>query len=285
MKVRIWGSRGSLAAPGPDTVRYGGNTPCVEVRLRDGTILVLDAGTGIRPLGHELVAEKPAVVHLLLSHLHLDHLVGLPFFDPLFLPGLDFHVWGPRSPVYTLRESIERYMSPPLFPVELSDVPSHVTLHDAPAEPWTLGSATLIAQPVSHNGPTLGYRIEDDGAAVAYIPDHEPARGGDISTIEPEWLSGFDLAAGADLLLHDSQYTPAEYAGRVGWGHSSLTHVLELARRAEVRRLVLFHHDPAHSDDLLEEMEAEARRAWVGAEPPRLAREGMEITVEAVAAF
>lgn len=281
MRIRIWGSRGSVAAPGPDTVRYGGNTPCVEVRLRDGTILVLDAGTGIRPLGRTLAKERPAVLHLLLSHLHLDHLVGLPFFDPVYMSGLELHLWGPRSPVYTLGESIERYMSPPLFPIGLNDLPARVLLHDAPSEPWAIGTATLMAEPVSHNGPTLGYRIEEDGAAFAYIPDHEPARGVDIGSVASEWLSGFSLAHRADLLLHDAQYTPAEYPAKIGFGHSSLTHVVELARRAEVQRLLLFHHDPAHSDEYLEEMEAEARRLWPGREPPVLAREGMELTVGA----
>src|SRR3954453_14687032 len=145
MDVRIWGCRGSLAAPGADTVKYGGNTSCVEVRLASGHVLVLDAGTGMRPLGVRLNAESPTEVHILLTHLHLDHLQGLGFFRPLFVPNLDVHIWGPSSPVQHLAERIAMYLSPPLFPVRLEDVPSKLTFHDAPEEPIEIGSATVRA--------------------------------------------------------------------------------------------------------------------------------------------
>jgi len=159
MQARVWGCRGSVAAPGPDTVRYGGNTSCVEVLLSSGQVLVLDAGTGIRPLGVLMQGSPCPELHILLSHLHLDHLQGLGFFRPLFNPGLDIHIWGPPSPVQPLAERIAMYLSPPLFPVHLDDVPARLTFHDAPGEPVSIGSATIRAGLVQHQGPTVGYRI------------------------------------------------------------------------------------------------------------------------------
>lgn len=278
MRVTIWGCRGSVATPGPETVRYGGNTPCVEVRLSDGMPVVLDAGTGIRQLGSKLGAESPPEIHLLLSHLHLDHLVGLGFFKPLFMPGVTVHMWGPQSPIETLESRIGRYLSPPLFPVQLKDLQANVTLHDVPDGPWQIGSATVMADPVSHQGPTLGYRIEENGRAFTYIPDHEPAIGVDLADVEQDWISGFRLAADTDLLLHDAQYSREEYVDHVGWGHSSIDHVVTLAKRAHARELVLFHHDPFHSDADLEVLQTEARRLW-GSDgtAPVLAFEGWEL--------
>lgn len=278
MEVTVWGCRGSVASPGPDTVRYGGNTPCVEVKLSDGTPVVLDAGTGIRALGAKLQLEKPKEIHLLLSHLHLDHLVGLGFFRPLFIPGQKVHMWGPQSPVETLEARISRYLSPPLFPVQLADLQADVELHDVPDEPWQIGSATVLGDPVSHQGPTLGYRIEENGRALTYIPDHEPSIGMDLHDVEQDWISGFRLASETDVLLHDAQYSQEEYEAHVGWGHSSIDHVVTLAQRAHARELVLFHHDPFHSDADLEILEVEARRLW-GSQgtAPVLAYEGMRL--------
>src|SRR6516165_6852052 len=183
MRARIWGCRGSLAAPGPDTVRYGGNTSCVEVRLDDGTMLILDAGTGIRPLGRYLHERGTTTVHLLLTHLHLDHLQGLGFFRPLFEEGIEVHIWGPRSPTVSLRDRTALYLSPPLFPVRLADVASTVTFHDAPDEAWTIGPASVTAVSVTHQGPTLGYRIDEGSQSLAYIPDHEPSLGVDLRSL------------------------------------------------------------------------------------------------------
>lgn len=281
MLARVWGSRGSLASPGPRTVRYGGNTSCVEVRLDDGTALVLDAGTGLRELGYALTAEGVRTVHVLLSHLHLDHLQGLAFFGLLYDPGVAMHIWGPPSPTRALEERIAGYMSEPLFPVNLTDIPCQVTFHDAP-EQWTIGSAEIFSSSVSHVGPTLGYRIEEDGRALAYIPDHEPSLGMDLRRMDLGWISGFGLAAGVDILLHDSQYTEAEYRSHVGWGHSSIEHVVTLALMAKVRQLVLFHHDPSHSDHDLEDLLRRAVELWEGGvTPPVLAYEGMELSLTA----
>lgn len=250
MIVRLWGTRGSVASPGPETVRYGGNTACVEVRS-DDTLLVLDAGTGIRRLGTTL-REHHGRIDLLLTHLHLDHLQGLGFFEPCFRPEIDLHIWGPPSITMDLRERLTRYMSPPLFPVRLRDLGSRVSLHDVPAEPFSVGSLTISGEAVIHPDPTIGYRITAGGRTLAYLPDHEPALGAPSFPLSPGWTSGHRLAEGADLLIHDAQYTEAEYPGKVGWGHSSVEHAWAFAVQAEVRRLVTFHHDPSRSDDQLD---------------------------------
>jgi phosphoribosyl 1,2-cyclic phosphodiesterase len=281
MQVRIWGCRGSLAAPGADTVRYGGNTSCVEVRLKSGHALVLDAGTGMRPLGVAMQQDVPVDLHILLTHLHLDHLQGLGFFRPLFTPGLDIRIWGPTSPVQQLEERIARYLSPPLFPVHLDDVPSNLSFHDAPETSVTIGSATVRAGKVTHQGPTVGYRIEEDGHSLVYLPDHEPAIGNDLSSISADWMSGYDIARHADVLLHDAQYREHEYGAHVGWGHSSISDTVEFATKAGVERLLLFHHDPYHNDEELEQLLGEARAKWSGSDDHvQLASESMIITLD-----
>lgn len=277
MLARVWGCRGSLATPGRETIRYGGNTSCVEVRLDDGAVLVLDAGTGARRLGLELVREEAAELHVLLTHLHLDHLEGLGFFAPLRRAGREVHIWGPPSPLRSLAERIARYLSPPLFPVQLADLDATVSFHDVPEGEWELAGARIRAQHVIHLGPTVGYRIDHGGRSLAYLPDHEPAIGVDLVPEQAEWISGFALAHGADFLLHDGQYTDDEYAPRVGWGHSSVDAAVAFARAAEVRRLVLFHHDPVHSDDDLDAMLGAARNGWDGGDSLMFAYEGMEI--------
>jgi phosphoribosyl 1,2-cyclic phosphodiesterase len=256
----------------------------VEVRLSDGTIVVLDAGTGIRALGLQLEAENVRSLHLCLSHLHLDHLQGLGFFAPLFNPDVEVHIWGPRSTVRSLAERIGTYLSPPLFPVRLSQIPATLTFHDVSEEGWQVGSAHVIAMPVSHPDSTVGYRIEDGGRVLAYIPDHEPSLGVDIRTIEPDWISGHGLAAGADVLMHDAQYDDHEYPMRVGWGHSCLEHVLAFGQIADVKRLVLFHHDPLHTDADLDALSERARSQWNGNGQLDMAYEGMEIDLAVEAA-
>jgi phosphoribosyl 1,2-cyclic phosphodiesterase len=283
MRLRMWGTRGSLPAPGADMVRYGGNTSCVQVTLSDGTNLILDAGTGIRNVPADL-SRNGAPVHILLTHLHLDHIQGLLFFGSLFQPDLEVTIWGPAAPGVTLERRIGRYMSAPLTPIEIRELPCRLEFRDCPTTPWTIGPARITAESVTHRGPTLGFRIEDAGRTLAYLPDHEPAIIGDIDTLEPEWLSGSSLSRGADLLLHDCQYTDAEYPAHVGWGHSSLTHALQFARRVGARRTLLFHHDPWHDDDQLDGMLDEARAQWVagGGEEDAIgmAAEGSEVGVE-----
>jgi phosphoribosyl 1,2-cyclic phosphodiesterase len=265
-----------VPTPGPETVRYGGNTSCVEVSLDDYAALVLDAGTGIRALGLELARRGTRRIHLLLTHLHLDHLEGLRFFAPLWDPEVVIDIWGPPSPVLSLRERIARSFSPPLFPVDLSAVPAQVTFHDIPREPWTVEGVALAADLVLHPGPTVGFRIETNGTSVAYLPDHEPALAGAISATPTEWMSGASIAADADLLLHDAQYFEDEYSERVGWGHSSVADAVGFTRAVGARRLVLFHHEPAHADASLELLEARAQSlAGRTGIATKLAHEGM----------
>ena len=256
LTVTLWGTRGSIAAPGPDTMRYGGNTSCVEVRGAQGTVLVLDAGTGIRRLGPRLVGAIRRV-DVLLTHLHLDHITGLGFFAPLYHPGMEVHLWGPASTTQTLWGRLARYMSPPLFPVRLRDLPCRLSLHEVPGEA-AVGEFRISSVLVCHPGPTVGYRIEAGDVALAYIPDHEPALGLRRFPLSPAWTSGYPLAAGVDLLLHDAQYSEVEYAEHVGWGHSSFDHAFSFARLAGVKRLVPFHHDPAHTDPDLDSLISEA---------------------------
>ena len=259
MRVRFWGTRGSLATPGRDTIRYGGNTSCVEIETDAGQRLILDAGTGIRPLG-EAIERGGDRLDLLLTHLHMDHIQGLGFFDPLFWPELEVHLWGPSSTTQGLRERLSRYLSPPLFPVRLSDMPCSLTLHDVVAEPkFRIGKVDVEAGLVCHPGPTVGYRIHADGATLVYMPDHEPFLGDDPREAEPEWVPGLALARGADLLIHDAQFSAEEYPLYVGWGHSSIEHTLAFARVAGVSQLVPFHHDPSHSDALLDRLYQEVR--------------------------
>ena len=234
MKVKLWGTRGSIPAPGPETIRYGGNTSCVGVTLADGSMLALDAGTGIRCLGLAQ-PDEPTRLHILLTHLHLDHIQGLVFFAPAFRPQTEIVIWGPASPEASLRDRIARYISAPLSPVEVRELPCDVSFRHCPESEWEIGSARIRAASVSHRGPTLGYRIDDGDSSLAYIPDHEPALGADLDQLEEDWISGFALARDASLLIHDGQYTDAEYPDHVGWGHSATSHALSL-RAADRRR-------------------------------------------------
>jgi phosphoribosyl 1,2-cyclic phosphodiesterase len=280
VRLRVWGCRGSVPTPGANTVRYGGNTSCIEVALDDGSVLVLDAGTGIRCLGPELLERGVRRLHLLLTHLHLDHLEGLRFFAPLWQSDVTVDIWGPPSHLLRLEERIARAFSPPLFPIDLGDVPAQVTFHDVPKEPWTIGDVTITAELVVHPGPTVGYRIETASSTFAYLPDHEPALAG-IANRSPDWISGAAIAGDADLLVHDAQYSEDEYLERIGWGHSSVDDAVAFALAVGARRLLLFHHEPEHGDGSLERLQARAR-ALAGDDTvsPTLATEGMVVELQ-----
>jgi phosphoribosyl 1,2-cyclic phosphodiesterase len=273
MRITFWGTRGSLASPGKETARYGGNTSCVQVENHEGGVLVLDAGTGIRSLG-AVLPQPPRRVDVLLTHLHMDHIQGLGFFAPLFEPETEAHLWGPLSASFDLRARLMRYLSPPLFPIPVGELPCRLFLHEVPCGRTQVGGFTVFAALVCHPGPTVGYRIECDGRVLAYLPDHEPALGADPSRWTPEWTSGCVVAEGADMLVHDAQYTDEEYAQRIGWGHSAFAHAIEFARLAEVRHLMLFHHDPRHDDTTLDQLRTRALERAKPSFSVTLAQEG-----------
>ena len=283
MRATIWGSRGSLATPGRRTVRYGGNTSCVEVTLVNGETLIIDAGTGIRTLGFSLPPDMPQI-NILLTHLHLDHIQGLMFFPPCFRAESTIRIWGPSSPEASLESRIARYISAPLSPVEVKELHCDVSFLDAPASEWKIGEATIRAEAVTHRGPTLGFRITDgNGKSLCYISDHEPALGAELGDLEPEWISGYNLARDADLLIHDCQYTDEEYPGHEGWGHSRVTDTVTFAKRVGAKRTLLFHHDPLHSDGFLDDLHAQARERWrdLGGDPAaiEIAQERAELII------
>jgi len=253
MRITLFGTRGSIAAPGPETNRYGGNTSTVEVLGKDGTMLVLDAGTGIRRLA-ATISPTTARVDILLTHLHMDHIQGLGFFGPLYDPKIDVHIWGPASSELTLEARLSRYLSPPLFPVHLRHLPS-VVCHEVPRPPFDIGPFRIRTSLVCHPGPTVGYRIEAEEGVAAYLSDHEPALGLlNGRWPAPDWISGYDLAVNADLLIHDAQYTDDEYQHRIGWGHSTYRHAFEFASQVGAKQIVPFHHDPSHDDDMLDHL-------------------------------
>jgi len=279
MRIKLWGVRGSVPVPGEEWEGFGGNTSCVQVTTADGSEIILDAGTGIRELGQALAGNSRRI-HLLLTHLHLDHIQGLMFFAPLFDPEVEVTVWGPPAAGRSLRKRLARYISNPLSPIEIGELPAKVTFEDVPGPSWSLDGVEVGAALVSHRGVTLGYRLSENGASLAYLPDHEPGLGQSLATSNPRWISGRTLSRDASLLLHDGQYADAEYPARRGWGHSSLSDTLTFAQRSEAERLLLFHHDPDHDDARLEALEGEAAQRWAaldGQGAVAMAREGETI--------
>ncbi len=256
MRARIWGARGSVPVPRGEFSGYGGNTSCVQVLLDDEHhVVALDAGTGITALGEHL-ADDVVRVDVLMSHLHMDHILGLGFFAALYRPGLEVHLWGPSSTALDVRARLTRYLSPPLFPVRLRDLPCRLHLHDTPLGRFDLPGLVVDAALVAHPGPTVGYRLDDGVTTLAYLSDHEPALLADDFPGQPRWTSGYGLAAGVDVLFHDAQYGDDQYQGHVGWGHSAIGHALSFAEMCRVGHLVAFHHDPANDDAALDRLYA-----------------------------
>jgi phosphoribosyl 1,2-cyclic phosphodiesterase len=239
----------------------------------DGWTLVLDGGSGIR-LSNPGNGRKR--VDILLTHLHIDHIQGLGFFRPLFDPEMEVHIWGPASSASTLHARLSRYLSPPLFPVRLRELPCRLEMHELENSLFEIGPFTIQTSYVIHPGPTLGFRIRGRNSVFTYIPDHEPALGRAGMIKDHDWISGFDLATGADLLLHDAQYNNREYETRVGWGHSSMDDAVTFACRAEVKHLLLAHHDPSHTDSKLNELFAGLKEKNQKEFPMELATEGKE---------
>jgi phosphoribosyl 1,2-cyclic phosphodiesterase len=276
MKVSIKGVRGSIPTTGSETMYFGGNTSCVTV-VEDNWILVLDGGSGMQNV---TIPENTKRVDILLTHLHLDHIQGLGFFRPLFNPELDVNIWAPASATQTLHSRLSRYLSPPLFPVLIRDLPCNLKLHDISNSSFEIGPFKIDSRYIIHPGPTVGFRIKGKTGVMAYLPDHEPALGPTGLVHDKKWISGFDLFDEVDLLLHDAQYTAEEYKNRLGWGHSSMEDTIDLAIMAKVKRLLLFHHDPGHNDVWMNEHYAVLLGKYGTQLSFDIAREGMEIELD-----
>lgn len=271
-RVRFWGVRGSIAAPGPATARYGGNTSSLEVRC-GGRLLMLDAGTGLRSLGIQLLAEAPLEADLFFTHTHFDHVCGLPFFKPFFQPQNGFRLWaGHLGAGRTLQRVLREFMMAPLFPVPPEVFRARMEYRDFKAGD-TLGPAPgIVVRTASLNHPdgATGYRIEYGGRSLCYVTDTEHVPGTPDRNV-------LGLIACADVVIYDSMYTDEEYArSYVGWGHSTWQEAVRLAKSAGVKQLVVFHHDPDHDDDRLDAIACEVEAALPGAV---LAREGLTLTL------
>ncbi len=269
LSIHFHGVRGSIAAPGINTARVGGNTSCVEVIAGD-TRIVLDAGTGLRALGDRLISSGPSATTILLSHLHWDHIQGLPFFTPIYVPGNWVEVVTGANGVMPLEQALRRQMSAPFFPVEFDDVKPQLRWREPRvSEAFAIGDVRVTMAKLNHPDPVYGYRLDYAGASIVYATDTEH-----FACVDPHLAR---LAHGADVLIYDAQYTPEEYPGKVGWGHSTWEAAIRLANAAGVRQLVLFHHDPRRSDEQVAALEARAASVRPGTSA---AREGSVMRVE-----
>jgi phosphoribosyl 1,2-cyclic phosphodiesterase len=295
-RLRFWGVRGSVPTPGPTTVQYGGNTSCVEVRAA-GEIIVLDAGTGLRPLGRALAAEfkdRPLSLTLLITHTHWDHIQGLPYFAPIYKPATRVRILGYEGARLGLAGILSAQMESPYFPIALAKLPSTVVIEELRDLEFHVGLVRAQARCASHPGLCMGYRLFTPGGSVAFFPDNEtgfahwtapPHRGcasagGDQSSYEEKLI---EFLRDVDVLIMDAQYTVEEYQAHIGWGHGCVDDVVALALKARVKRLFLFHHDPDHDDCQVGQLVAHARRivaAQGGALIVEAAREGLTVELK-----
>ncbi len=276
LRIRFWGTRGSIATPGKSTVRYGGNTPCVEVRLPKGELVILDAGTGIRNLGEALMESGESVkAYLLISHPHWDHIQGFPFFKPAFVSGNELTIVGGETDRVSLQKMISDQMNKIYFPIQLNELKATVKFCRVGEEEISVFDSCVTTLYVNHPSFAIGYRISHGGKSLVYISDNEPfdrkashaARNVEKVIMDKFARSEgdpnqriFDFVRNADVLIHDATYTPEEYIDRVGWGHSHYLFTLKVAAEGKVRRLVLFHHDPAHDDQKVDEILRKCRK-------------------------
>ncbi len=300
MKVRFWGTRGSIATPGPGTNHFGGNTSCVELTTANGDLLIFDCGTGVHRLAAELIAQGKGPIHsnILVGHTHWDHIQGFPFFIPAFLKGNSIAIYGPEGSRGSLHEVLAGQMEFTYFPVELNQLPAAISYHDLTEGIHSISGVRVAAQFLNHPAMTLGYRVEADGVVVVYLVDHEPfsdalwragAQPGHIESILHDGdRRHAKFMADADLIIHDAQYTPEEYPSKKTWGHSTYEYVVQIASAAGVRQVALTHHDPGHDDRFVADIERKARilalQLGTGLDV-FCAYEGCEIVLEADAAL
>jgi phosphoribosyl 1,2-cyclic phosphodiesterase/DNA-binding response OmpR family regulator len=286
MQVRFWGTRGSIAKPGPSTVRYGGNTSCVQVVSAAGTLLVIDCGTGGHELGQALLREGPRRGHILISHTHWDHIQGIPFFTPLFVPGFEWDFYAPQGFGDSIRSTLAGQMEYTYFPVTPDAFGATVRYNNLSEGTFRIDDVTIRTRFLNHPALTLAFRIEVDGAALVYACDHEP-HSRQLAAAEGP-VAGQDEAhaeflRGADLVIHDAQYTAEEYPAKAGWGHSTVEYATHICEWAGVKRLALTHHDPTRTDDAIDEIVARLRSGLGPDAEMELfaAAEGLTIELEA----
>lgn len=273
MLVEFFGVRGSCPCPSPSHCRYGGNTACVALTVAGEPPIIFDLGTGLRSFGSTQPTDGSFRGTALLTHIHWDHVQGLPFFPPADRIGAELDIYGPVHPEGTLAECFDGFMRPPYFPIRFRDLRGEFRFHEMGDGRLKIGGADVLVREVPHTGPTLGYRVTWDGATVTYISDHQAPIGLD-SVPDPV----LELASRADLLIHDAQYTRAEFAEKAHWGHCTTDYALKVAEEAGARRLVLFHHDPAHTDRDMDRLLAETKELVNGDGPKVMAAaEGMKL--------
>jgi len=256
MRIKVWGSRGSIPVSGSEYLRYGGDTTCLEIRTRDDDILIVDAGTGIRRLGNQLIDEKRYRYHFLITHGHWDHLMGFPFFKPLYLDDVSIEVHRCPFPRKFVENMITRMMTPPNFPIKYSELRARILYEDGNPSRFQIGSLTVEPIPLSHPNLGSGYKFIEDGKSFVFLTDNE------LGYVHPGGLPYRDymeFSAGADLLFHDGEFTPEEYESKVLWGHSSYTETLALALEGNVKRLGLFHLNQERNDHQVDEIVADCR--------------------------
>ena len=272
MKIRFWGTRGSIAKPGQTTIRYGGNTSCVELRTNAGTLVVFDCGTGAHELGRELVREQGAATrgHVLISHTHWDHIQGIPFFEPFVNPGGEWDIYGPKGLLQSIHDALAGQMAHDYFPISLDNFGATLRYHDLVEGTFSIGDVHVTTQYLNHPALTLGYRVRADGATVVYCCDHEPnvaAAASGKSEFTGRDRRHVEFLAGADVVIHDAQYTAQEYPSKIGWGHSTAEYVVRVCQAAGVKQVILTHHDPLRDDEAVDQIIERLRKGVAETRP------------------